>query len=158
MKRFAAIALLALASLAASNDSVEIKGAVPHPLTLTRSNLAAMPRTKLTVTDPHSKQTNAYEGVLVSEILARAGAPQGEHLRGKALATSVVVEATDGYRVVYAIAELDPGTSSQNVLLADTMDGKPLPDGLGPFRLIAPADKRPARWVRMVKSLTIVSQ
>ena len=43
------------------------------------------------------------------------------------------------------------------VLLADTMDGKPLPADAAPFRLIAPADKRPARWVRMVKRLTVVA-
>ncbi|HWF14262.1 MAG TPA: hypothetical protein VG272_11040 [Candidatus Acidoferrales bacterium] len=27
---------------------------------------------------------------------------------------------------------------------------------LGPFRLVAPHEKRPARWVEMVKSITVV--
>jgi hypothetical protein len=31
-----------------------------------------------------------------------------------------------------------------------------LGDKLGPFRLVAPHEKRPARWVRMLKSLTVV--
>ena len=36
------------------------------------------------------------------------------------------------------------------------MDGAPIPGGLGPFRLVAPHEKRPARWVEMVKSITVV--
>lgn len=155
-----AFSLFALAATAADQSTVEgvaIKGAVPHAVTITRTELAAMPRTKLTASDPHSKQTNTYEGVLVTALLEKAGLTFGDGLRGKALASAVVVEATDGYRVVYAISEFDPATSPQTVLLADTMDGKPLPEGHGLFRLIAPADKRPARWVRMVKSLTVVT-
>jgi DMSO/TMAO reductase YedYZ molybdopterin-dependent catalytic subunit len=149
--------LLFLALTVSAQETIAVRGSVAHPLTLTRADLAAMPREKATVTDPHSKATRAFEGVLLSEILGKAGVPLGEHLRGKALAVYVLVEATDGYRVVYAIAELDPATSGQRVLLADTMDGKPLSSDDGPFRMIAPGDKRPARWVRMVKSLTVVA-
>jgi hypothetical protein len=36
------------------------------------------------------------------------------------------------------------------------MDGAPIGAGEGPFRLVAPHEKRPARWVRMLKSLTVV--
>src|SRR5258705_8737833 len=104
----AVLVLMAATPKKSADDNLVVKGAVAHPLTLTRADLAAMPRTKMTVTDPHSKARNTYEGVLLAEILRKAGVPQGEHLRGKALATSVVVDAADGYRVVYAIAELDP--------------------------------------------------
>ncbi len=41
-------------------------------------------------------------------------------------------------------------------MVADTMDGSPLGAGEGPFKLVVPHDKRPARWVRMLKSITIV--
>jgi hypothetical protein len=40
-------------------------------------------------------------------------------------------------------------------MVADTMDGAPLGEKLGPFRLVAPHEKRPARWVRMLKSITV---
>jgi hypothetical protein len=43
-----------------------------------------------------------------------------------------------------------------DIIVADTMDGAPIPGTLGPFRLVAPHEKRPARWVEMVKSLTVV--
>jgi hypothetical protein len=43
------------------------------------------------------------------------------------------------------------------VLVADTMDGAPIGPKLGPFRLVAPHERRPARWVRMLKSITVGS-
>jgi hypothetical protein len=41
------------------------------------------------------------------------------------------------------------------VLLADTMDGRALEPPQGPFKLIAPNDLRPERWVRMVTKIVI---
>jgi hypothetical protein len=69
---------------------------------------------------------------------------------------SVLAEATDGYRVVFSLAELDSGIVESEVIVADTMDGAALGGKEGPFRLVAPDEKRPARWVRMLKSITVV--
>jgi DMSO/TMAO reductase YedYZ molybdopterin-dependent catalytic subunit len=99
--------------------------------------------------------TQAWEGVALSELLQRAGVPQGEDLGGPWLAAYAVAVAADGYRVVFAVAELDAAFGDAQVLVADTLDGAPLAEGLGPFRLIVPGDKRAARWVRMLKSVTI---
>jgi hypothetical protein len=79
-----------------------------------------------------------------------------EQLRGRAMATYIIAEAEDGYRVVFSLAELDSGILESEVLVADTMGGAPLGAQQGPFRLVAPHDKRPARWVRMLKSITVV--
>ncbi len=133
-------------------------GAVSSPLSLTVADLKTMPRKTLTVVHPHDKKTEKYEGVALEEILHKAGVPQGEALRGPAMATYVVAEGADGYRVVFSLAELDSGIADSEVLVADTMDGAPLGDKLGPFRLVAPHEKRPARWVRMLKSLTAVRE
>jgi hypothetical protein len=123
---------------------------------LTVADLKAMPRKTLTIVNPHDKKTEKYEGVAVEEILRKAGVPQGEALRGPAMTTYVLAEAADGYRAVFSLAELDAGIVESDVIVADTMDGAPLGDKLGPFRLVAPHEKRPARWVRMLKSLTVV--
>jgi hypothetical protein len=72
------------------------------------------------------------------------------------MATYVLVEAADNYRVVFSLAELDSGFLDSEVLLADTMDGAALAAGEGPFKLVAPHEKRPARWVKMVRSLMVV--
>ena len=69
----------------------------------------------------------------------------------------VVAEGEDGYRVVFALAELDSGFVDSQVIVADTMDGAPISPKLGPLRLVAPLEKRPARCVRMLKSVTVVS-
>jgi len=59
--------------------------------------------------------------------------------------------------VVFALAELDSGILDSDIIVADTMDGAPLPAKQGPFRIVAPHEKRPARWVRMLKSITVVA-
>lgn len=144
------------AQISATKAELRISGTVSTPLVLTVVDLKKMPRKTFSVVNPHDKKKETYEGVLLEELLRRAGVPQGEQLRGPALATYVVAEAEDGYRVVFSLAELDSGILESDVLVADTMDGAPLGGKQGPFRLVAPHEKRPARWVRMLKSITVV--
>ncbi len=134
----------------------KISGAVTKPLDLTAADLKTMPRKTLHVDNAHSKKSEVYEGVLVEDLLKKAGVPQGEQLRGQSMATYVLVEAADNYRVLFALEEFNSSFMDSDIILADTMDGAPIPGALGPFRLVAPHEKRPARWVEMVKSLTVV--
>jgi DMSO/TMAO reductase YedYZ molybdopterin-dependent catalytic subunit len=140
----------------ATTSELRISGAVSTPLVLTVVDLKKMPRKTLAVVNPHEKKKETYEGVLLEEILHRAGVPQGDQLRGSSMATYVIAEAEDGYRVVFSLAELDSGILESEVIVADTMDGAPLAAPQGPFKLVAPHEKRPARWVRMLKSFTVV--
>jgi hypothetical protein len=71
------------------------------------------------------------------------------------LTITVIVDATDGYRAVFALAELDPEITDRVILLADTKDGQPLSPREGPFRIIVPGEKRAARWVRQVTAVTV---
>jgi hypothetical protein len=77
-------------------------------------------------------------------------------MRGGNIATYLLAEANDGYRVIFALAELDPGFTDSQVIVACARNGKPLAEGQGPLRIIAPQDKRPARWIRMGKKLEVV--
>jgi DMSO/TMAO reductase YedYZ molybdopterin-dependent catalytic subunit len=142
-----------------ANEAAQLKigGAVPTPLTLSIADLKKMPRTTIQVENPHDKKSEVYEGVLLEELLRRAGAPHGELLRGPLMTSYVIAEAGDGYKVVFALAELDSGIMNSEVLVADTLDGAPIDAKRGPFRLVAPHDKRPARWVRMLKSISVSS-
>ena len=144
------------AQVPATPVELRISGAVSTPLVLTVSDLKKMPRKTLSVVNPHEKKQETYEGVLLEEILRRAGVPQGEQLRGSTMATYVLAEAQDSYRVVFSLPELDSAILDSDVIVADTMDGAPLAPKQGPFKLVAPHDKRPARWVRMLKSITVV--
>jgi DMSO/TMAO reductase YedYZ molybdopterin-dependent catalytic subunit len=146
----------AQAATAAASQELRIGGAVSTPLVLSVADLKKMPRKTLTVLNPHDKKTETYEGVLLEDLLEKAGVPHGEDLRGPAMAMYVIAEAEDGYRVVFSLAELDAGILDSDVIVADTLDGAPMTEKVGPFRLVAPHEKRPARWVRMLKTITVV--
>jgi DMSO/TMAO reductase YedYZ molybdopterin-dependent catalytic subunit len=142
---------------AAPAPALSISGDIPKPLTFSLADFRALPHTTLKVTNPHTKKEEVYEGVPLVDLLKLAGAPQGENLRGAAMSTVVMVEAADGYRVAFSLAELDASIQDSGVILADKLDGHSLDDKLGPLRLVAPHDLRPARWVRMVRAIRIVS-
>lgn len=134
---------------------VKVAGEVATPLVLDPAALAAMPRR--TVRGSAHGVEGEWEGVPLIEILRAAGAPVGDALRGPNLALYVRITAADGYRVVYALAELDPKFRDAAVVLADRRDGKPLdPASEGPFRIVAPAEKRPGRWVRQVIAIDVL--
>lgn len=146
----------AQATTPASAAELRIGGEVPTPLVLTVADLKRMPRKTLSVLNPHDQKTEVYEGVLLEDLLKRAGVAQGEKMRGALMATYVLAEVEDGYRVVFSLAELDSGILDSDIIVADTMNGEALAAKQGPFRLVAPHEKRPARWARMLKSITVV--
>jgi DMSO/TMAO reductase YedYZ molybdopterin-dependent catalytic subunit len=97
-----------------------------------------------------------WSGVPLIDLLKSAGAPSGETLRGSALALYVCVTAADGYRAVFALAELDPSIGGETAILADSKNGRPLDDKEGPLRIVVPGDRRPARWVRQVVAIDLL--
>jgi DMSO/TMAO reductase YedYZ molybdopterin-dependent catalytic subunit len=147
---------LLTAMLAPAQDapSLQVTGAVKQALTLSADDLAKMPRATVRATS-HGTET-VYEGVWLHEILKKAGVPQGNELRGKALAGYVLAQAQDGYQVVFSLGELDPSFIDNEILLADTANGKPLSSEQGRFKLVVPKDKPAARSVRMLTKLEVV--
>lgn len=138
----------------AAVPSITVTGDVPAPLTLTAAGLAKMPRE--TVRASNEGVEIRYEGVWLHEVLRTAGAPAGTALRGKAMTTYVLVEAADGYQVLFSLAEIDPLFGNLQVLLADSADGKPLFGMQGPFRLVVSKEQRGARAVRMVSKIQVI--
>lgn len=136
--------------------SLGVKGAVQNELQIGPAEWQVMARSKITAKD-HGGVTHDYEGVTLQALLLQAGVPQGDTLRGKNMTLAVVAEGTDGYRVVFSVAELDADFVGAQVLVADTVDGKPLAATEGPLRLVVPGDKVQARAVRMLKSITVVN-
>ncbi len=133
---------------------LRISGEVGRALDLEAEALLALPRTTVRVADSLGDESE-YEGVALDLLLARAGVPFGEGLKGEMLELYAVVEASDGYRVVFSLAELDQEFSGRVVLLADRRDGELLTVPEGPLRVIVPGEKRGARQIRMVKSIVI---
>ena len=137
-----------------ADATLRITGKIDRPLIMRLADLQAMPRKRVTVTDDRGARVT-YEGVPAVELLQRAGAPLGKRLRGAQMKFYVIVEASDEYQVVFALAEFDPGFTDRVILLADKRDGHPLSAPEGPFRIVVPGEKRHARWVREVVDLDI---
>jgi hypothetical protein len=134
-------------SAAASGNTLVIVGTGGLRGVFTLATLLQYPQTTVTIHDHHTNADETYSGVPLIDLLAKLGVPHGADLKGKALGTYVVATGSDGYKSVVALGELDPEFHPGVVLIADTMDGKPL-DKAGPFRLVVTEDKRPARSVR----------
>jgi DMSO/TMAO reductase YedYZ molybdopterin-dependent catalytic subunit len=135
--------------------TLRISGDIPAPVTLTSADLAAMPHESATVTAEDGTKS-VYDGVPLREILSKAGAPFGKQLHGKNMTTYVLATAHDGYQVVFALAELDPGFANERVLVADQHEGKPMSAPLGPLRIVCVNDKAGARSLRMLETLEVV--
>jgi hypothetical protein len=155
--RFASVLIVA-AGLGLAGEgraqSVTLRGPDGQTRTVTSAELAAMPHETAALASEHGPAKH-YDGVPLTLLLQSVGAPAGKALHGPALADLVVVSASDGYRVVLALAETDPGVRSEKILLADRGDGAPLPASEGPFRLVVEGDLRPTRSARMVTAIRV---
>lgn len=138
----------------APTDEIRIDGAVETPVTITRSEMEAMAAVSAEAV-AHDEATHAYEGVTLRSLLDRAGVPGGSELHGRHLSAYVVVEARDGYRVTFALAELDGGYWDTPPILALRRDGERLDDHAGPFQVIAPDTPKHGRWARQVGCLRV---
>jgi hypothetical protein len=121
---------------------------------LSIEDLGKLPRKAVKVPDA-AMGSIEYQGVSLPDLLSHCGVALGKELRGPRLASYVLIEATDGYRVVVAIAEVDPATTDKVMLLADHRDGAVLGEREAPFRLVIPDEKRPVRWIRMIKRISV---
>jgi hypothetical protein len=124
------------------------------PTVLTRADIEALPHVKISTSTSGAAAT--FEGVALEAVLGKAGVEFGQNLKGERLASCLLVEAADGYRVVIALPELDPAFTDKQIVLAFSKDGKPLDEKEGPYRIVIPDEKRMARWVRQVTTLKIV--
>jgi hypothetical protein len=140
---------------AALAQTLQIVDADGRATSITMAQIANLPHVTVDVRD-HDKPAQ-FAGVPVAALLSMAGIQMGDALRGPRMTDVLRVEAADGYRVVFALAETDPAFATREIILADKRDGKPLDAKEGPFRIVAPGDKRPARWVRQVVTFRITS-
>jgi DMSO/TMAO reductase YedYZ molybdopterin-dependent catalytic subunit len=140
---------------AQTTATLKIEGEVLTPLTLTMKDFAAFKSMSVQAKDRDGKEHH-YTGVALHEVLQKAGVTLGGQLRGENLAKYIRVRATDGYEVVYSLAEVDPEFTDKVVVIAYEVDGKPLPADEGSFRIVAPGEKKHARWIRQIASIKIL--
>jgi hypothetical protein len=138
-----------------SKVSLLVTGDPNHtPLNLSLAEFRALPHVNVKVHNAHTDTDENYSGVPLAVLLAKVDAPLDEKLRGKALTNYVVATGSDGYSVVLSLAEVDPMFHDGQIVVADSRDGQPLTTS-GPFQLIVSEDKRPARWVRNLVTISM---
>ncbi|MEO8449858.1 MAG: molybdopterin-dependent oxidoreductase [Gemmatimonadota bacterium] len=136
----------------AAEPALTIDGEVNRSFTL--AELRALPRVTVTASE-HGAPPATYEGVGLGTIMETAGVPLGAALRGPRMATYVIVTAADQYRALFALPELNSAITGRTIVLADRKAGADLDAREGPLRIVAPDERRPARWVRQVVRLTV---
>jgi len=139
----------------AAEQSLTVTNTDGHSTTISAAQIASASRVSVSV-EEHGTAAK-FEGVPLSTVLTMSGVQLGDSLRGPRMADALLVSASDGYKVAFALAEVDPAFASREIILADKRDGKPLDAREGPFRIIAPGDKRPARWIRQITDLKIIA-
>ena len=131
------------------------RGVTDKPVTLQTADIDNLPQKSVKVKD-QSGQEITYSGAMLADVMKKMGMNFEANLHGRMLTKYLLVEAVDKYRVVFALPEFDPNFTDKVILVATKADGKPLSPEQGPFRFIVPGDKRPARWIRQVRVLSLV--
>ena len=134
--------------------TIKVSGEVTTAIDLKLEDFQKLPQTDVTRKDKDGKD-HVYTGVLVSTILNIAGVTMGKDLRGENLSKYALVEASDGYHVTFALAELDKDFTDRTIIIATRVDGKPLPTADGPFRIIVQDEKKQARCIKQVTGIKI---
>lgn len=120
----------------------------------TPATLAALPHTTVHVYNEHTKANETYSGVPLIDLLTRLGVP--DKPRGKQFRIYLVAVGSDGYEVVYSLGEVAPDVHDATVLVADSEDGQPIAAD-GPLKMVATGEKRPARWVRNLVAVRVLT-
>ena len=124
--------------------------------TISLAELAAMPQKTVTVHNEHTKTDETYAGVALGDLLAKYGFALSQATHRKMLRSYISAEGTDKYWVLYSATEVEGSEHTADVIVATSMNGKPLGDD-GQLKLIDSADKKPQRWVRNLTTITLVT-
>lgn len=132
------------------NAQLTIEGDIPKSMVLTADQLKAMNRVTLRSNDMAGKG-HEYSGVAVVDILKSAGVIQPAFNRDN-LTKYVLVRSSDNYQVLFALSEMDSVFSGRTIILADMVDGQPLPLAKGPYKIVIPGEEK--RQARSIWSVT----
>lgn len=138
--------------------SVALGGAVANPRSYTADDLQALPAQTVEVQYQAgaTTQQGAYTGVRLYDLLMAASPQLDTAHKNDLLRSSILVTGSDGYEVVIAWGEIDPGFENKAVLVAYQEDGQPLGPAEGMAWLVVPGDQKGGRYVSNVVSITLL--
>ena len=136
---------------------LSITGEVPHPLQMDAQALAELPAKQVIVKD-RAGHPVTYRGPLLRDVLTKAGLVIGnDPSHGHRAPLCVLVSASDGYKSVLSLAELDASLRDRPIILANERDDRKLDSKEGPLRLIVADESKPERWIRQVSAIKVVA-
>ena len=124
--------------------------------TLSIDDLLKLPQVTVHVHNAHRNADETYSGPLVSDVLSRAGLAASKDTEPTILHSSLVATGTDHYFVLYSVAEVQPGFSTGQVIVAVMKSGLPNTEG-GAIQLVNTVDAKPARWIHGLASLNVMT-
>jgi hypothetical protein len=154
-----------LPGIAASAQSVEVKGAIEKPAKWMADSLRKQFASEIKTIDYTSRgQPHKATCIPLYAVLHEAGADAqmkmgpdvSPAMKNQALRLAVVVTSIDGYTATFSLAELLPDMGNTAAYIAFDLDGKPFQEGDGHLRVIVTTDKKPARSVRDIQSINVV--
>jgi DMSO/TMAO reductase YedYZ molybdopterin-dependent catalytic subunit len=121
---------------------------------LSPERFAALPRItqRVSFMTGNGEQQNEWTGPLLWTVLDASGLIEAANQREQAHLV-VRVTGADGYAAAIAVGEISPLLADRPILLADKLNGAPLPDHA--LRLVVPGDRLGARSVRDVVHIEI---
>lgn len=159
----AAGSLVAAASWAAApSTQFGVNGAVSTPTSYSLAGLQARPAVTQTVSfsSGNGSQTHTYTGTSLWGILDSAGIVTNPNVKNDVLNKYVLATGSDGYKVVFALGELNPNFGDRPDLAAysELVNGVPTPLGSDGFaRTTAPGDVKGGRYVSNLAGLDVRS-
>jgi hypothetical protein len=107
------------------------------------SDLKKLPRTVVTMADPVSNLPHTYEGVALEQLLPSGGALTPNGL--------IEIEFDSHQKITIPTIDLD---TQPKVIIADTIDGKPL-SGDAPYWFVAKSRDKAVQKVTDVETITV---
>ncbi|HWA62126.1 MAG TPA: molybdopterin-dependent oxidoreductase [Caulobacteraceae bacterium] len=130
-----------------------IVGPTGKTITLTPEVLVGLDRDEASMVNHGA--AHKYKGVVLTELLRLVDAPTGARVHAEAVRDYLVVTGADGFRAVLSLAETDHSVQAHPTILADRMDGAPLPAHDAPWRLVVDGDRKPSRSVYGVTRIEV---
>lgn len=153
----AATTMPTVAAVGGVSATVSVGGGVETPLDLGLADVRAFPPITLNAerrTRQGSQGSHSYTGALLKDVLDKAKPRADPNRKNDVLSVYITAVGSNGYRATVAYGEIDPDFGAQQIIVAYTMDGKPL-DKDGVVELVVPGDKLAGRWVKNLVSITV---
>jgi hypothetical protein len=133
---------------AAPPAGLSLEGAVSRPGTVGPAELTTLPQLSLPVVQgtEHGLTRNRYAGVLLWDLLQRAGPRDDPKIKHAGLRHTVLVTGRDGYAVAFSFGELDPAAGAEPVMVIQAAHG---------LDLVVPGDHAAARDVHDVARIEV---